>query len=925
MPDHDVGIDEVAAGSAASMFLGRESEFRRLGRIFDDVRAGSGRAVVVRGEAGIGKSALVARALANDAPSLTIIRVLGVEPERELAFAALQQVCGPLLHIVGELPPRQASALRVALGLDSGPPADRFVVGLATLGLLAEVSRTRPVMLVVDDAQWLDRASAQVLGLVARRLRAESIGVLFLLRADPGHEQLHELDGLEVLAVPGLADDDALTLLRATYPGLIDEAVANRVVAESGGNPLALLELPRGFTPAELAGGFGSIEGVAVPRRIEESFRRQVRALPYPLRQLLLIAACEPTGDPTILWRAADRLHLGLPPDSETRAAVSGLVQLAPRVSFRHPLLRSAVYRRSSAQERRRVHAALAAVTDDRDRRAWHRAQAVSGPDEAVAAELDAAAVRALGRGAPASAGALYERSSELSGDPRLRAGRQLEAAESDFFAGVPEAAERVLGLLSPEVLDGRAAARLQLLRARLAFLAQRGPDATLMLLDASHRLEALDPDLALETRLEALQAGWFVGQTMPAAVRDQLFMQATRVPPGAQSDRATGLLLEGLLARHEKGYAAGAPALARSIDEYLAHPPATDLALRRLWFAACSAVDLLRAEQVLLLTERLLRLVHSSGVSSLLLLGLTFRAVVLTYIGDLSGAGHLLVEVNAAAGGLDLHEPAYADMVLAAWRGQPRAVGLAEEIVRESEARGEGVGIVAAHWAKALWCNGSGRYEDALSYALKAAAVRENEGHLRFLSAVEAVVAAVHLRDRATARQAAQIVESMAAASETDWALGLSTRCRAMLADDQASEGLFESALEHLSRASVVTEHARTELYFAERLRRCGRKREATERVARAYVTFVEVGAAGFAELAARELAAVGAPVRPVADQPGSGLTRQETAIVQLAREGLTNAEIANRLFISARTVEWHLGRSYAKLGISSRRDLRR
>jgi DNA-binding CsgD family transcriptional regulator len=907
-------------------FLGREPEVRRLRRLFEGIRAGGGGALVVSGEAGIGKSALVEQALVG-VSDFRLLRTLGVEPEHELGYAALQHVCAELTAEAAKLTEPQASALRVALGEESGPPPDRFLVGLATLSLLAEAGRAGPVLLLVDDAHWLDRASAQVLGFVARRLKAEAAGALFITRTDagPGSSATGDLDALPALELEGLKDDDARQLLRMSYPGAIDPAVEDRVVAESQGNPLALLELPRGFTPAELSGGFGFLEGVAVPRRVEESFRRQVRALPLPLRQLLLIAACEPTGEPAKLWGAAEEMRLDLPPHASIRAEVGELLQLGPRVSFRHPLLRSAVYHQSSANERRRVHGALAAVTDpasDPDRRAWHRAQALVGTDLEVADELDAAAQRAAARGAPAAAGALYERSAEVSPDAAQRAERTLKAAEADCLAGLTEASHRLLELL-PTVCAERLAARTQLLRAQLAFLVERDRDASLMLLDASIRLEPLDTELAVDTRLEALQAAWFAGQIMAPGKRARLFAHDVRPAPDEPMDPATGLLLRSLALRYEHGFTATVPVLAQALDEFIAHPPALDPVYRRLWFSAVHALDLLRDDQTRMLTDRLVTEVRSSGATSLSLLALTFHGVVLAVTGDLPAARRLLVEVNAAERGLELHEPAYADLLLTAWRGQPRGAAVATEVAQQSQERGEGVGLVAADWARAILWNGTGRYADALDHAQRALEGQDEVGCLTFLPAAEALIAAAHLKDSSAAERAMLALEP-AVASGSNWAMGLWMRGQAMTATDAEADELFNKALELLGRTHVATEIARTELYYGEWLRRRGRKGPAATHLRRAYDSFIEQGAGGFAGLAAHELAAAGATIHPPAADPSGTLTRQEMAIVELARQGLTNAEIASRLFISARTVEWHLGRSYAKLGITSRRELR-
>ncbi len=360
---------------------------------------------MVRGDSGVGKTVLLEH-LAGQASGAgcRVARAVGVQSEMELAFAGLHQLCAPMLGRVERLPVPQRDALRTAFGLAAGPPPDRFFVGLAVLSLLAEVAGDRPLLCLIDDEQWLDHASALALGFVARRLGADPVGLVFAAR-DPGTE----LAGLPELEVTGLGDSDARALLEAALAGPLDARVRDLIIAETRGNPLALLELPHGLTPAELAGGFGLPGAAPLAGRIEDSFARQLDALPETTRRLLQLAAADPSGDRSLVWRAAGRL--GIPVRAGAPATEAGLVEFASQVRFRHPLARSAAYRSASLSGRQQMHAALAEVTDpaaDPDRRAWHRAEAAAGPDEEVAAELERSAGRAQARGGLAAAAAFW-------------------------------------------------------------------------------------------------------------------------------------------------------------------------------------------------------------------------------------------------------------------------------------------------------------------------------------------------------------------------------------------------------------------------------------------------------------------------------------------------------------------------------------
>ena len=527
------------------------------------MRAGRSGALVVRGEPGVGKTALLEYVLER-ASGCRVARASGVQSEMELVFAGLHQLCAPMLDRLERLPGPQRDALGTAFGLARGVAPDRFLVGLAVLSLLSEVAEERPLVCLVDDAQWLDRASAQALAFVARRLLAESVALVFAARA-PGEER--ELRGLPELMVEGLGESDARALLGSVLPGPLDERVRDRIVAETRGNPLALLELPRGLTPAELAGGFGLPDAPALSGRIEESFRRQLAALPAATRRLLLVAAAEPVGEPVLLWHAAEQLGVGV--EAAGPAAEAGLCEFGARVRFRHPLVRSAVYRAASPEDQRSAHGALAEATDpelDPDRRAWHHAQAAPGPDEEVAAELERSAGRAQARGGLAAAAAFLEQAALLTPGSARRTERALAAAQAKHQAGAPDAALELLATAEAGPLDELQRARVDLLRAQIAFAVRRGSDAPPLLLKAAKRLEPLDLTLARETYLEALSAAIFAGRLATGGGVLEAAEAARAAPPapgppagGRSTPRWPGAAGHGGVSRRGRDVEAGA------------------------------------------------------------------------------------------------------------------------------------------------------------------------------------------------------------------------------------------------------------------------------------------------------------------------------------------------------------------------------
>jgi DNA-binding CsgD family transcriptional regulator len=910
----------MSAPVPARRLLSRRSECAALDQLVASVRAGPSRALVLRGEAGVGKSALL-EYLVQRASGCGIARAVGVESEMELAYAGLQQLCAPFLERLEHLPDPQRDALGAAFGLRDGDAPDRFLVGLAVLSLLSDVAEDRPLTCLVDDAQWLDEASAQALAFVGRRLGAESVGLVFAVR-EPGGE--HHLEGLPELAVGGLDDGDAQELLATVLAGPLDERVRDRIVAETRGNPLALLELPRGRTPAELAGGFGLFGGPAVHGRIERSFRERLASLPPSTRLLLLLAAAEPTGDPVLVWRAA--AGLGIEPDAAASAAAVGLVAFGAQVRFSHPLVRSAVYGVGTEEERRRVHGALADATDadvDPDRRAWHCAQAAAGLDEDVAALLERSAGRARARGGLAAGAAFHERAAELTPDLRRRAQRALLAAQGKHQAGAPDAALRLLAMAQAGPLDEHEQARAQLLHAQITFAMTRGRDAPPLLLEAARRLEPLDPRLARETYLEAFAAAFSADRL--ARGGDAREVAAAVLAAGWEpSTRACDLLLDGLALLTREGYVAGAPALKVALRAFRDEPLSEEDELRWLWLACRIARWLADDGAWDELTARHLDVARRSGAFSALPVALTDRVLVELFSGRIGVGMSLAAESDAVVEATGSYLMLRTSIVLANWQGRD-AVALAliearrEDVLR----RGEGLWLAANDWGSAIRYNGLGRYEDALAEAERAAGAARGLGPSIWLLAELVEAAARSGKTERATGPLAQLAEITQAAG-TDWALGTHARVAAMLAEGDTAEGLYLEAIERLSHVRTCATLARTHLLYGEWLRREHRRVDARGQLRVAYAMLSDMGMEAFAERARRELLATGETVRKRTVETLDELTPQEVQVARLAAGGQTNPEIGAQLFLSPRTVEWHLSKVFGKLGIGSRRELR-
>ena len=897
---------------------GRHNECAVLRRVVDEARAGSSGVLVVRGDAGIGKSALL-EYITDAVSTFRIARAAGVESEVPLPFAGLRQLCDSMLDGLDHLPSPQRDALSTAFGLTVGAPPDRFFVALAVLSLLDHIAQEQPLLVVVDDADWMDDASVQALAFVARRLLAEPIAMVLVARSD---ENPPALRGLPELVVAALPDADARAVLAESLHIPLDVAVLDQIVAECHGNPLALMELPRALSATDLAGGFALADALPVRSRIENSFGQRLDALPAPTRQLLVTAAAEPSGDLGLLWQAA--AILGIDAEAAGPAEAAGLISFGRRVGFRHPLVRSTAYRGASAAERRDAHRALAAVTDpdrDPDRRAWHRAQAAPSTDEDVAADLERSAGRAQARGGLSAAAGFLTRAVALTPDPVRRASRALAAAQATAQAGAGDAATALLRVAAAGPLDDLQRAQVDLLRGQIAFVSSHGRDATPLLLSAARQFEPIDPGLARDTYLDALAAALFVGRFGESvSIRDvAVAAQAAATPTGQPTD----LLLDGLTGTIADGYAVGAPRLRRAVAAFRTQPLSPRDAVRWLWLATHAAHDLWDEGSWEALCAEHLRVTRRLGALAILPLALSARIGLHLFAGELALAASLVDEVAGVTEATGNRLPPYGALALAAYRGrEAEASELVAAALDDGHRRGEGMGLTLVRHAQAVLYNGLGRFDEARAAAADGAAHPEELAFSSW-SLVQLVEAAARSGRTEQAAEALDRLTRLTAACDTNWALGIEARSRALLADGGLAEELYREAIERLAGTRLPMEVARARLLFGEWLRAQDRQADAREELRQAHDAFAAMGANAFAARARRELAAAGHRVRARRAGPVDALTAKEAQIARLAVTGQTNQEIGAQLFLSPRTVEWHLSNVFAKLRITSRQQL--
>ena len=890
-----------------------------LDRLLENVRGGQSAVLVIRGEAGVGKTALLHHC-ARQASGFRVARIAGVESEMELPFAGLHQLCAPILGRLGALPEPQQAALGVALGLSSGAAPDRFLVALASLSLLAEVAAERPLLCLIDDAQWLDAASAQVLGFVARRLLAESVAIVFAVR-DPTDER--ELASLPELILAGLPEEDARALLATVIRGRLDERVRERLVAETRGNPLAILELPRALAAPHLPGVSESEGADALPGRIEQSFLQRLESLPERARRLLLVAAAEPIGDPLLLLRASERLGIAV---DAADAAADGLLVVSERVTFRHPLVRSAVYRSAGAEERRAAHLALAEATDrdaDPDRRAWHLAAATAGPDEDVALELERSAGRAQARGGLAAAAAFLQRAVALTADPTRRADRALAAAQASLGAGTFDVARGLLATAEVGPLDELQRARLDLLRAEASYSESRGSDAPALLLRAAKTLEPLDSQLARETYLDAWSSALFAGAFASTASMHEVSREARAARRPVAHPRPSDQLLDGFALALTDGRSPAAPVLEQAATGFAGSDVSIEEVLRWGWLATAAAVMVWDYETCLAVATRGVQLAREAGALTVLAVSVNVNAQAVALGGDFGRAALLVAEADSVTEATGARVAPYGALVLAGLQGRAaEASGLIDATIEECTAGGQGTAVQYARWAHSVLLNGLGHYQEAMT-AAQDASDDTPELFVSVWAAIELLEAATRSDRPELARVAHERIAAATAVAPTDWALGIRARSRALLSEGETAERLYREGIERLGRTRLRPELARAHLLYGEWLRRENRRVDARVQLHAAHDQLTSIGMEAFAGRAERELQATGAKVRKRTVETRDELTAQERQIARLARDGLSNPEIGARLFLSPRTVEWHLRKVFAKLGVRSRREL--
>jgi DNA-binding CsgD family transcriptional regulator len=908
------------------MLVDREAEVDALERLLAAAREGLSGVLVLTGEAGIGKTALLEH-VAEMADDMRVCSVTGVGSEMDLGFAGLHQLLVPFLGGLEQLPEPQRQALASAFGLGESAPPDRFLVGLAALTLLTEAAAEQPVLCLIDDAQWLDRVSAEVLAFMARRLLADRVGMVFAVREG---ERAVPFEGLSVLRVDRLPREAASELLAAARP--LDHRASEKIIAEAAGNPLALLEFAAEAADGELAGGQIDDQAVAARPlpfggRLQELYASRVRALPAGAQTLLAVAAADQLGEPEKVWRAA--ACLGICREVAELPAVQELVSWEPRVRFRNPLIRSAAYYAVTTVARREAHAALAAVSDpelDPDRRAWHAAAAAAVPDEQVAAALERSADRARTRGGWASGAAFLERAAALTPEEDQRARRLLGAAEARLVAGDAPTARALLGQAALHLADPADVARARRLDGLSLYAAGQPSEATTALLAAARMLRPLDPGLARDTLLDAFSAAQFSAQPGAAVAEVAAAVRAAPGLPGAETTVA-GLLLGGFAAMAERRYRVAAERLRRAIVPLTSPEPIPDETLPQFPAIATAATALYDDAARHQIEHRWVAELRERGALSALLATLTVQMEVQVEEGRFDDASATLAEGRALseATGYHAYLPSFmfVELNALAWRGREAdARSLADRLLREFARHNGQSGFLSVHKALARLELGLGNYAEALGHALQTLPQEAVPG---LGAAAEVVEAGTRSGQQEAALTALEAFTPWALASGTHWALGLLARCRALLADDDHAETEYLLAIAHLRQSRIVPDLARGRLLYGEWLRRQRRRKDARDQLRAAYDTFGRLAMEAFADRARHELRATGEQARKRVVDTAQVLTPQEAQIARLAADGGTNSEIAAKLFLGASTVEYHLRKVFRKLGVTSRVQLSR
>ncbi len=927
MPQAATTATKTARAASGRILVNRVHERAALDALLDTARSGLSGTLVLRGEAGIGKTALLECAVSST-HDFRVVRALGIESEMELGFAGLHQLVVPFLPRLELLPAPQYHALASAFGLIAGGPPDRFQVGLATLTLLADAAADVPLLCVIDDTQWLDLESADVLAFVARRLYADRIAFLFAVR-EPTERRV-PLAGLPELNIGGLSNGDARELLASVAAGPLDGQVSQLIIAETQGNPLAILELTAELTPRQLSSASPLPDPLPIGSRLQQRFIRQLKGVPAETQTLLLLAAAEPSGDGVVLWRAAKAL--GLDRQAVAPAEANRLLVVGPHVAFRHPLIRSATYYSAPAAERRRMHEVLAAATDstiDPDRHAWHRAAAAVEPDEEVAAELAQCGERAQRRGSYSSAVAFQSRAAELTPDHCIRAQRLMAAARGSLIAGTPDRAQAFLDEAMPGLSDPLQRALARSLEGGVRFALGQGGQTALMLLEAARAMVPFDLALARQSLVGALEAAVYIQPATTGPVLREIAAEANAIPESPESPpTAVDFLLKGYAALITAGYPSGAPLLKQAVQRVLNEELGATDGLRWLGLVSLAAYDLFDDHAIYTLATRWVRLAREHAALTILPMALAYLGGAELTAGRLKECEALAeqsLEISAATGNPGmLGAASHGNAHLIAWRGnQAEARARAAAHLAYALEREQTSSVIVAHYALTILELGLGRYRAALENALP---LYDDDplvaGSWVLPNLVEAAARSGH---ESTARAALNRLSERARASGTLLAVGLLARSQALLAADAEAASLYEESIDHLGRSSAKPELARSHLLFGEWLRRQGRRRDARDQLRTAHDMLASMGIEAFAERARVELLATGEHARKRTVETQVELTPQERRIARLVRDGARNQEIAAQLFISPSTVQYHLVKVFRKLDVTSRTQLAR